>query len=381
MIPIVSKLPKSGSSIFSVMSALATETGAINLSQGYPDFDCNPQLIELVHQAMLSGRNQYAPMPGLLSLRKEIATKTEKLHGSSYHPETEITVTAGATQAIFTAICASIQANDEVIIFEPAYDSYAPAVKIMGGMVKHLELEPPDYTINWDMVKKLISSKTKMIILNSPHNPTGRILNEADIQELIAIVKNQDILILSDEVYEHIIFDGQQHLSIARYPELVQRSFIVSSFGKLCHATGWKLGYCLAPAYLMNEFRKIHQFMVFAVNTPIQYALASFLKDEHNYLGLSAYFQQKRDYFREAMAQTRFKLLDCQGTYFQSVKYDAIANEKDAVFAQQLTTEFGVAAIPNSAFYSKAVDHKILRFCFAKKQETIDKAVEKLLKV
>lgn len=381
MIPIVSKLPKSGSSIFSVMSALANETGAINLSQGYPDFDCDPQLIELVCEAMHNSHNQYAPMPGLLSLREEITKKTEKLHGTVYNPETEVTITAGATQAIFTAICASVQPNDEVIIFEPAYDSYAPVVKMMGGVVKYMELEPPDYAINWEMVKKLISARTRMIILNTPHNPTGSILSETDIQELTALVKNQDILILSDEVYEHIIFDGLKHHSMARYPELAQRSFIVASFGKLCHATGWKMGYCMAPANLMNEFRKIHQFQVFSVNTPIQYALVKFLKDENHYLNLGSFFQQKRDYFRNAMAETRFKLLACHGSYFQSVKYDDISEERDVSFAQQLTTGFGVASIPTSAFYSKGTDHQILRFCFAKKQETIDKAVEQLRKV
>lgn len=363
------------------MSALANEVGAINLSQGFPDYDCSPELIQLVNQAMQNGHNQYAPMPGLMNLREQIAIKTERLYGAVYNPDTEITITAGATQAIFTAISAVINPNDEVIIFEPAYDCYAPAIKLMGGVVKSLELEPPDYRIAWDMVKRLINNKTKMIILNSPHNPTATVLSKADIDELSTLVKNQDIFILSDEVYEHLIFDGQTHHSMARYPELQQRSFIVSSFGKTFHATGWKMGYCLAPAYLMQEFRKIHQFLVFSVNAPVQYAIAEYLKDENTYLALPDFFQQKRDYFRKGLAHTRFELLPCCGSYFQSVAYDAITDEKDTDFAIRLTREFGVAAIPVSAFYRKGIDRHILRFCFAKRQETLDKAVDKLIKV
>jgi methionine aminotransferase len=281
MIPINSKLPQTGTTIFTVMSALAAETGAINLSQGFPDFDCPAQLVTLVSKAMQDGNNQYAPMAGLMSLREQISIKTEKLYGAQYHPDTEVTVTAGGTQAIFTAISAVIHPNDEVIIFEPAYDSYAPAIKLMGGIVKSLELEPPDYRIPWDMVKRLITSKTKMIILNSPQNPSGTILNKTDIDELIAIVKGQDIFILSDEVYEHLVYDGEEHHSMARYPELRERSFIAVSFGKLFHSTGWKIGYCLAPANLMQEFRKVHQFLVFSVNTPMQTGIAEYLKDEN----------------------------------------------------------------------------------------------------
>jgi methionine aminotransferase len=273
MIPVISKLPQTGTTIFTTMSALAAETGAINLSQGFPDYSCSPELIELASKAMKDGHNQYAPMAGLMALREQIEYKTEKLYGAKYDPETEITVTAGGTQGIFTAISAVIHPNDEVIIFEPAYDSYAPAIKLMGGVVKSLELEPPDYRIAWDMVKRLISNKTKMIILNSPHNPTATILHQEDIDELSALVKNRDILILSDEVYEHLIYDGELHHSMARYPELQQRSFIISSFGKTFHATGWKMGYCLAPAHLMQEFRKIHQFLVFSVNTPFQLSI------------------------------------------------------------------------------------------------------------
>ncbi|MBD1391923.1 methionine aminotransferase [Mucilaginibacter glaciei] len=381
MIPVISKLPQTGTTIFTVMSALANEVGAINLSQGFPDYDCSPQLIELVNKAMQNGHNQYAPMPGLMALREQIAIKTEKLYGAVYDPELEITVTAGGTQAIFTAISAVIHPNDEVIIFEPAYDCYAPAIKLMGGVVKSLELEPPNYRIAWDMVKRLINNKTKMIILNSPHNPTATILTKEDIDELSALVKNQDILILSDEVYEHLIYDGQTHHSMARYPELQQRSFIVSSFGKTFHATGWKMGYCLAPAYLMQEFRKIHQFLVFSVNAPIQHAIAEYLKDENTYLSLPDFFQEKRDYFRKGLEQTRFELLPCSGSYFQSVAYDNVTDEKDTDFAVRLTMETGVAAIPVSAFYRKGIDRHILRFCFAKRQETLDKAVDRLTKV
>lgn len=381
MVPIVSKLPNTPTTIFTVMSALAAELGAINLSQGFPDYDCPAELPDLVTQAMKDGHNQYAPMAGLMSLREQIVYKTHKLYGAEYDPNTEVTITAGGTQAIFTAISAVIQPNDEVIIFEPAYDSYAPTVKLMGGVVKALELTPPDYRIPWDMVKKLVSSRTRLIILNSPHNPTASILAEEDIKELNTIVKNRDIIILSDEVYEHLIFDGQEHLSMARYPELRERSFIIASFGKLFHTTGWKVGYCMAPAYLMNEFRKIHQFNVFSVNTPMQVAAAEYLKNEHHYLDLAGFFQQKRDHFRGGLSQTRFELLPCSGSYFQSVSIKHLTTEKDSDYAIRLAKEFGVAAIPVSAFYNKGTDHHILRFCFAKRQETLDKAVDKLMQV
>jgi methionine aminotransferase len=381
MIPIISKLPQVGTTIFTVMSALANELGAVNLSQGFPDYETSPELIELVNQAMKNGYNQYAPMAGVMSLREEISKKTEKLYGAYYNPDTEITITAGGTQAIYTAITTVIHPNDEVIIFEPAFDCYAPAIKIAGGIVKSLELEPPDYKINWEMVKRLINNRTRMIILNSPHNPTATILHKEDIEELSAIVKNQDILILSDEVYEHLIYDGQTHHSMARYPELRQRSFIVASFGKPFHATGWKVGYCMAPAHLMNEFRKVHQFLVFCVNAPMQVGIAEYLKNEEHYLGLKGFFQQKRDYFREALKSSRFELLPCSGSYFQSVRYSQISDEKDADLAIRLTKEIGVASIPVSAFYNMGTDHHVLRFCFAKRQETLDKAVDRLIKV
>jgi methionine aminotransferase len=379
MTSIVSKLPQVGTTIFTTMSALAAEVGAINLSQGFPDYDCSPELIELVNKAMKDGHNQYAPMAGVKALRDQVAYKTEKLYGAKYDPDTEITITAGGTQAIFTAITAVINPNDEVIIFEPAFDCYAPAIKLMGGVVKSLELEPPDYRIAWDMVKKLISNKTKLIILNSPHNPTATILRKEDIDELSAIVKDQDILILSDEVYEHLIYDGETHHSMARYPELQQRSFIVASFGKLFHATGWKVGYCLAPAYLMHEFRKVHQFLVFSVNSAVQYGIAAYLQNEETYLSLPAFFQQKRDHFRQGLAQTGFELLPSYGSYFQSVKYGHLTDEGDVNFALRLTKEAGVACIPTSVFYTQGTDHHVLRFCFAKRQETLDDAVNRLI--
>jgi methionine aminotransferase len=381
MTAIISKLPQTGTTIFTVMSALAQQVGAINLSQGFPDFNTSPELIKLVNTAMKKGHNQYAPMAGVQLLRERIAAKTEKLYGAAYDPDAEITITAGGTQAIFTAITAVINPNDEVIIFEPAFDCYAPAIKLMGGIVKSLELEPPDYRIPWSMVKRLINNKTRMIILNTPHNPTATILHKEDIDQLSAIVKNQDIFILSDEVYEHLIYNGEIHHSMALYPELRQRSFIVASFGKPFHATGWKVGYCMAPAHLMNEFRKVHQFLVFSVNAPIQYAIAEYLKDENTYLSLPEFFQQKRDHFRSGIQQTRFKLLPCSGSYFQSVTYNDITDEKDSDFALRLTKDFGVAVIPTSAFYTRATDHHVLRFCFAKRQETLDKAVERLLRV
>jgi methionine aminotransferase len=380
MTSIVSKLPQVGTTIFTTMSALAAEVGAINLSQGFPDYDSSPELIELVNKAMQNGHNQYAPMAGVTTLREQIAYKTEKLHGAIYNPDTEITVTAGGTQAIFTAISAIIHPNDEVIIFEPAFDCYAPAIKLMGGVVKSLELAPPDYRIPWDMVKRLINNRTKLIILNSPHNPTATILHKEDIDELSALVKDQDILILSDEVYEHLIYDGETHHSMARYPELKQRSFIVASFGKLFHATGWKVGYCLAPAYLMQEFRKVHQFLVFSVNSAMQYGIAEYLKNEDTYLNLPAFFQQKRDYFRNGLEQTAFELLPSYGSYFQSVKYGHLTDESDTAFSLRLTKEAGVACIPTSVFYTHGTDYRVLRFCFAKKQETLDDAVNRLIR-
>ncbi len=381
MITINSKLPTVGTTIFSIMSKLAQEHDAINLSQGFPDYATNDKLIRYVSDAMKNGHNQYAPMPGLPLLRSLISEKIATFYGAHYHPETEITITAGGTQAIFTALAAVINPGDEVIIFEPAYDSYAPTVRLLGGLVKPFELHAPDYTIDWEMVKKLFTANTKMIIINSPQNPTGSILEKADIDALIKLTKNTDVLILSDEVYEHLIFDGAEHHSVAKYPELQERSFVVASFGKLLHTTGWKLGYCLAPAKLMSEFRKIHQFNVFSVNTPMQVGVANYLKSENIYAELAGFFQQKRDFFRKLLGDTKFKLLPCKGSYFQCVSYQELSTDKDVDMAVKLVEDFGVASIPVSAFYTKKTDDKILRFCFAKEQDTLEKAVERLMKL
>jgi methionine aminotransferase len=378
---IQSKLPDVGTTIFTVMSQLAVQHQAINLSQGFPDYECSQQLIGLVEQYMRSGYNQYAPMAGLLSLRERIAEKQEKLHQAIYNPDTEITITAGGTQALFASIACVIRPEDEVIIFEPAYDAYGPAVTLFGGHVRSVELSAPDYTINWEEVGNLINDKTRMIILNYPNNPTGRTLDENDIKCLINLTRDTNILILSDEVYEHLIYDGKQHLSISRYPELRERSFITASFGKLLHATGWKVGYCLAPEWLMKEFRKVHQFEVFSVNSFVQYAISDFLRDERNYLEISSFFQIKKDFFSNLMQETRFDLLPCHGSYFQSVQYSRISDEKDTELAVRLIKDFKVAGIPVSAFYFKGTDYHVLRFCFAKKKETLEKAVEYLVKV
>ncbi|SDD20883.1 methionine aminotransferase [Pedobacter soli] len=378
MLNIQSKLPGVSTTIFTVMSKLAAEHNAINLSQGFPDYACDPNLVELVSKAMQDGFNQYAPMPGSTFLKETIAAKVENLYKVKYNPDTEITITAGGTQAIFTALAAIISAGDEVIIFEPAYDSYAPTIKLLGGLVKTYELAPPSYAIDWDMVKKLFTARTRMIILNSPQNPTGSILSADDMKALIKLVSGTDILILSDEVYEHLIYDGQQHQSVMLYPELKQRSFIVASFGKLLHATGWKLGYCLAPEKLTKEFRKVHQFNVFSVNSPMQQAIATYLQTPANYTGIAAFFQEKRDYFRSLLAESRLELLPCNGSYFQCASYRNISDEKDTDFSMRLIKEFGVATIPVSAFYQKGTDHKIIRFCFAKEHETLALAAEKL---
>jgi methionine aminotransferase len=381
MILINSKLPTVGTTIFTVMSKLALEHQAINLSQGFPDYAANPKLIDFVANALKDNHNQYAPMHGIPALRELVAEKISSFYGANYNPDTEITITAGGTQAIFTALAATINAGDEVIIFEPAYDCYSPTIKLLGGLVKPFELHGPDYTIDWEMVKKLFTANTKMIILNSPHNPTGSVLTKKDIDALIKLTKNTDILILSDEVYEHIIFDGMQHQSVALYPELRERSFIIASFGKLLHTTGWKIGYCVAPAKLMVEFRKVHQFNVFSVNTPMQIGIANYLKSEDVYQELAIFFQQKRDLFRSLLEQTKFKLLPCKGSYFQCVSYQHFSNEKDIDMAKRIVIEHGVASIPVSAFYTKNTDDKILRFCFAKEQDTLEKAVERLMKM
>lgn len=381
MLNIQSKLPGVSTTIFSVMSKLSAEYNAINLSQGFPDYSADPKLVELVNKAMKDGFNQYAPMPGNQLLKETIAQKVKNLYNVKYHPDTEITVTAGGTQAIFTALAAIINSGDEVIIFEPAYDCYAPTIRLFGGIVKTYELAPPAYEIDWDMVKKLFTSSTRMIILNSPQNPTGSILSEEDMKSLIKLISGTDILILSDEVYEHLIYDDQKHNSVMLFPELRERSFIIASFGKLLHATGWKLGYCLAPELLTKEFRKVHQFNVFSVNSPMQQAIAQYIQEPSNYNGIGSFFQQKRDYFRSLLKESRFKLLPCHGSYFQCVSYNDISDEKDTDFSERLIREFGVASIPVSAFYQKGTDHKIIRFCFAKENTTLALAAEKLTNV
>lgn len=376
-----SKLPRVGTTIFTVMSRMAAEHNAINLSQGFPDFGCPPELIELMHKAMKDGHNQYAPMAGLPKLREQISAKTQELYGTAYDPETEITVTAGATQAIYTAIAATIREGDEVIIFEPAYDCYEPAIELNGGKTVYAQLKEPEFTIDWNAVKKLINHHTRMIIINTPHNPTGSVMSADDMQQLIKITKKNDIIILADEVYEHMVFDGQTHQSIAKYPELADRSFIVSSFGKTFHTTGWKIGYCVAPKQLMTEFRKVHQFLVFACNTPAQHAIAEFLNNKEHYNSLSNFYQQKRDLFNSLVKDSRFSLIPSPGTYFQLLDYSGITDAKDTDYAVELIKTHGVASIPVSVFYHKPVYNNVLRFCFAKKDETIEAAAAKLCKV
>lgn len=378
---IKSKLPNVGTTIFTIMSKLAADSNAINLSQGFPDFSCSDELIGLVNKYMLNGNNQYAPMAGLMSLREVIAEKTEGLYSAKYNPETEITVTAGGTQAIFTAITAIVHEGDEVIIFEPAYDCYQPAIELNGGKTIYLQLKAPTYAIDWEQVKKVINHRTKMIIINTPHNPTGSIMTASDMAKLEKLTKNTEIVIVSDEVYEHIIFDGFEHQSVTRFPKLAERSFIISSFGKTFHTTGWKMGYCVAPENLMAEFRKVHQFLVFSVNTPIQHALAEYLKNKENYLSLGSFYQKKRDYFTNLLKGSKFEFIPANGTYFQLLNYKGISKEKDTDFAIRLTKEFGIASIPMSVFYHELVDNKALRFCFAKKEETLEKAAEILNRI
>jgi methionine aminotransferase len=376
-----SKLPKAGTTIFSIMSGLANEVGAINLSQGFPGFPVSEKLISLYHDALKAGHNQYAPMPGIFTLRECIAEKMEDLYSCIYDPETEITITAGGTQALYTAISALIHEGDEVIVLEPSYDSYVPAILLAGGIPVHIPLQPPNYFIPWEEIKKLITQKTRMIIINTPQNPTGTILTAKDMLQLEKITDGTDIIILSDEVYEHIIFDGYEHQSVARYPKLASRSIIVYSFGKTFHATGWKVGYCLGPAHLMKEFRKVHQFTVFSVNTALQHALTAYMLNKENYMGLSEFYQEKRDYFQKLMKGSRFKILPCLGSYFQLLDYSSISKEKDTDYAIRLTKEIGVASIPVSVFYSVPHDYHLLRFCFAKENEQLEKAAERLLSI
>ena len=373
-----SKLPQNGSSIFNEMTQLAIEHKAINLSQGFPDFMPSSTLLDLVFLHMKSGHNQYAPLAGLMKLREKVSSLVGNAYGFFPDPENEITITTGGTQAIYTAITSILREGEEVIIFEPAYDSYIPSIILNQGIPRIVELKAPDFRINWDEVKRLISSKTRMIILNSPHNPTGSMLTESDLHQLNTLISGTEILVISDEVYEHIFFDGNVHQSICRFPELFERSFVISSFGKSCHTTGWKIGYCIAPNYLSREFRKVHQFIVFSVNTPIQYALADFLEQPNPFRDLPEFYQKKRDYFALLMRSTRFKLLSVQGTYFQLASYEPISSENEKDFARKLTIDHGVAGIPLSSFYGKHQENKLIRFCFAKTDQTLEEAAERL---
>jgi methionine transaminase len=375
-----SRLPQVGTTIFTVMSALATEKGAVNLGQGFPDFDCDPVLVDAVAAAMRNGLNQYPPMTGVPALREAIAAKIGTLYGHEYDAASEITVTAGATQALLTAILCSVHPGDEVLVIEPAYDSYVPAIELAGGKPVFVQMEvgPHGYSVPWQKVAAAVTARTRLIMVNSPHNPTGSVLRAPDVEALAQIVRGTNTLILSDEVYEHMVYDGRQHESISRHPELAARAFVVSSFGKTYHVTGWKVGYVAAPAALTAEFRKVHQFNVFTVNTPVQHGLAHYMADPAPYLGLAAFYQHKRDLFRDGLKNTRFTLLPSDGTYFQCVNYAAISNLPETEFAKWLTTEIGVAAIPVSAFYSRPIESGIVRFCFAKKDETLGRALERL---
>lgn len=380
-IQIQSKLPNVGTTIFTVMSSLAVQHQAINLGQGFPDFPMSEELVALVNEAMKSGHNQYTHMNGYIPLREALAEKVQYLYRTTINPDTQITVTPGGTYALYTALATILQPGDEVIVFEPAYDSYIPQIELTGAKAVTIELTFPEYSIDWSVVRSRITERTRAIIINSPHNPTGAVLSEEDINQLRALVRDTNIIIVSDEVYEHLIFDGLQHQSILRYPDLLERSLVCFSFGKVYHCTGWKLGYCIASAYLMNEFRKIHQFNCFTCDTSKQVALATFLKQREHYLELGAFLQQKRDYFQSLMAQTRLKALPSHGSYFQSYSYADLSKEPEKEFAVRLTKEHGVATIPVSAFYQNEVNNSVLRFCFAKKESTLEAAVERLVKL
>ncbi|MBL7806539.1 MAG: aminotransferase class I/II-fold pyridoxal phosphate-dependent enzyme [Saprospiraceae bacterium] len=378
---IQSKLPNVGTTIFTVMSGLANQVGAINLSQGFPNFNPSGRLQSLVTEHMAKGANQYSPMPGILPLRERIAEKIRLMYGASVDPETEITITAGGTQAIFCAIAAFVRPGDEVILLEPCYDSYRPSVETVGGVVVPISLSAPDYQVDWEEVKKCITPRTRMLCINTPQNPTGTILRESDMLQIQELLRGTDVILMSDEVYEHLIYDGEQHASALRYPDLYARTLAIYSFGKTYHNTGWKTGYCVAPPELTREFRKVHQFNVFSANHPMQAAFADFMADPAEYLGLPEFYQQKRDFFLQAMSATRFKPLTCAGAYFQLFDYAHISDEPDLAFCKRLTTEFGVAAIPVSSFYSDLKDEKVIRLCFAKTEDLLAQAGERLAKV
>ena len=373
-----SRLPRVGTTIFTVMSALAQQHGAVNLGQGFPDFDCDPALLDAVERAMRGGLNQYPPMAGVPQLREAVAAKIEALYGRRYDPGSEITITAGATQAIITAILAIVHPGDEVIVLDPCYDSYEPNIELAGGRAVHVPLTPGTFRPDFDRIAAALSPRTRAIVINTPHNPSATIWSAQDMQRLAELLRPTDVFVIADEVYEHMVYDGARHESVARHPELAQRAFIVSSFGKTYHVTGWKVGYVAAPAAMTAEFRKVHQFNVFTVNTPMQHGLAAFMANASNHLGLPAFYQHKRDLFRAALAASSFTLLPSEGSYFQCVDYSAISDEPEEAFCRRLTTEVGVAAIPLSAFYQGGFEQRIVRFCFAKKDETLQLALDRL---
>jgi methionine aminotransferase len=373
-----SRLPEVGTTIFTVMSALAAQHQAVNLGQGFPDFACDPTLVDEVTRAMQAGHNQYPPMAGIPALRQTISEKISALHGKTYSAADEITITAGATQAILTAILAIVHPGDEVIVLEPCYDSYVPNIALAGGVVVRVPLQPGSFRPDFEKIKAALTSKTRAIVINTPHNPSATVWSQADMLALQALLAPTNVLMISDEVYEHMVFDGAQHESVARYPGLAARAFIVSSFGKTYHVTGWKVGYAAAPASLMAEFRKVHQFNVFTVNTPVQFALNAYMADPEPYLGLAAFYQRKRDLFFSGLEKTKFKVLNSQGTYFQCVDISEVSDLTEADFCKWLTAEVGVAAIPLSAFYGNGFDQRVVRFCFAKKDETLLAALSRL---
>ena len=376
-----SKLPAVGTTIFTVMSALAAEKNAVNLGQGFPDFQCDPKLVDVVTDAMKQGLNQYPPMTGVPVLREAIAAKVAALYGRQYNAASEITITAGATQAIITIILAVVHAGDEVIVLEPCYDSYVPNIELAGGVVVRVPLTPGSFRPDFDRISAAITPKTRAILINSPHNPSGTVWTRDEMLRLQEILAPTQVLLISDEVYEHMVFDGQRHQSAAQFPDLAARAFIVSSFGKTYHVTGWKVGYVAAPASLSAEFRKVHQFNVFTVNTPVQYGIAAYMADPTPYQQLPAFYQRKRDLFRSGLARTRFKLLPGEGTYFQCVNISDVSDLSETEFCKWLTSEIGVAAIPLSAFYGNGFDQRVVRFCFAKKDETLNAALERLAKL
>ena len=375
---LASRLPQVGTTIFTVMSALAQQHKAVNLGQGFPDFDCDPRLLDAVNAAMRRGLNQYPPMAGVPSLREAIAAKIATVYGHTYDPGTEITVTAGATQAILTTILAIVHPGDEVIVLDPGYDSYEPNIVLAGGTAVHVPLTPRSFRPDFDRIAAALSPRTRAILINTPHNPTATVWMADDMRRLAELLRPTNVIVIADEVYEHMVFDGLRHESVSRHPELAARSFVVSSFGKTYHVTGWKVGYVAAPAPLMAEFRKVHQFNVFTVNTPVQHGLADYMADPEPYLGLSAFYQRKRDLFRAGLASTKLKLLPAGGSYFQSVDYSAVSDLSEEAFCRWLVTDVGVAAIPISAFYPGGFEQKLARFCFAKKDETLELALGRL---